>query len=272
MYFHDEVFLLIRRFAESHVDSVTPPPIASVSAGQLEAYCGYYEPRSPRMQAAAFMEILVGGVTVAHDGDTLYSQGFMESRQPLIPVALHLFRRPGQPEATSVFAQTPDGATVFATATSYYERTASWKPHLYRTLVFGAVVTMMSTVAYALFWIPVHIHKRRKDQTDRSPYLAMRVIPLLAVIALFLGITIMIVAKQTMLQLGQRTPANVAFSVSTWLFAGLSVLSLYTSFRSFSRPVTKSARAYAVIVSSACFGMTLYLGYWGLIGLRLWAY
>jgi hypothetical protein len=224
------------------------------------------------MQLAAFAEILAGGITVVYESDTLYSQGFMETRRPLIPVSQRLFRRPGQPEATAVFARASDGRMVFATKGSYYEKTASWKPLVYRTLVFGAVLAMMSTVVYALFWVPMHIYKRLRDHDNRSQYPAMRVVPLLAVISLIAGIAGIVVARQTILQLGQKTPANVAFSLLTWVFAGLSALSLFTSYRSFSKPVTGVARAYAVMVSAACFGMTLYLGYWGLIGLRLWAY
>jgi len=270
--FYDDVFTRVRGYANSYADSVILPPSPPVPTSELETYCGYYESRNPRMQLTAFVEILTGGITVAYEGDTLCTHGFMESQQSLIPVSQQLFRRPGQPEATSVFTQTSDGSMVFATENSYYERTASWKPLLYRTLVFGAIAAMMSTVVYALFWIPIHVYKRLRNRANRSQYLAMRVIPLLAVMTLVLGIAAMVVAKQTILELGQRTPANVAFTVSTWLFAALSALSLFTSYRSFSRPVAGFARAYAAIVSTACFGMTLYLAHWGLIGLRLWAY
>jgi CubicO group peptidase (beta-lactamase class C family) len=270
--FHDDVFVLVRRFAESYVDSAVPPPAAPVPPGQLAMYCGYYEPRSPRMRLTAFVDILVGGVTVVCKDDTLYSQGFMEDPQSLIPVSGQLFRRPEQPEATSVFTHTSDGGMVFATHTSYYERTASWQPYLYRTLVFGAAAAMMSTFVYAVFWIPMHVYKRLRNRADRSQFLAMRVVPLLAVMSLILGVAIMVVSQQSILQLGQRTPANVALTVSTWLFAAWSALSLFTSYRSFSKPVAGFARVYAVIVSAACFGMTLYLAHWGLMGLRLWAY
>jgi hypothetical protein len=100
----------------------------------------------------------------------------------------------------------------------------------------------------------------------------MRLIPLLAVISLLLGLLTFVVAEPSILELGQKTPANIAFFISTLLFTGLSVLSLFTSFRSFFKPVKKLDRIYAVILSSACFGMTVYLAYWSIIGLRLWAY
>jgi CubicO group peptidase (beta-lactamase class C family) len=270
--FYDDVFSHVWRYMNSLVDSVTPPPPASVLAKKLEKYCGYYEPRNPRMQLAGFAEILTGGVTILCQNDMLYSQGFMDTKQPLIAVSLNLFRRPTDPEASRVFFKTPDGRMAFASQRSYYERSAIWKTYVYRTLVFGALIIMMSSIAYALFWVPVHIYKKLMRRDNRSKYLRMRVVPLLDVISIIIGVATVIIADQTVLELGQKTPTNVVFFVSTWLFAGLSVLSLGTSYRSFFRPVKKIARWYAVVLSLACFGMTLYLGSWGLIGIKLWSY
>ncbi len=98
----------------------------------------------------------------------------------------------------------------------------------------------------------------------------MRVVPLLAVLSLVVGMAKM--GDQTMLEFGMLTTLNVVFYVSTLLFAALSIFSLYTTFRSFSKPVKAIARVYAILLSLSCFGMTLYLGYWGVIGLKLWSY
>jgi CubicO group peptidase (beta-lactamase class C family) len=270
--FDDDVFSHVWRYMTSLVDSVVPPPPASILGKNLEKYCGYYEPRSPRIQLAAPFQILSGGITILCQNDTLYSQGFMDTKQPLIPVSRNLFRRPTDPEASRVFFKIPNGRMAFASQGSYYERTSIWKTYVYRILVFGALIIMTSSVVYSLFWIPVHICKRLMRKDNISKYLRMRVVPLLAIISLIIGLTTIVIADQTVLELGQRTPANVLFFILTWLFAGLSVLSLYTSYRSFFRPVKKIARWYAVILSLTCFGMSLYLGFWDLIGLKLWIY
>jgi CubicO group peptidase (beta-lactamase class C family) len=249
VWFYDDVLTHVRNYMNSHVDSTAPASLVSISKGQLEEYCGYYAPRSPRMQLAAFIDILTGGITVSYEHDTLYTQGFMDSKRPLIPVSGNLFRRTSHPEASSVFTRTSDDRTVYATRGSYYERAAGWKTNVYRILVWGALIMMLSSLVYSLFWVPVHIYKMLKRRDNRSKFISMRLIPLLAVLSL-----------------------NMVFFVSTLLFAGLSTLSLYTTYRSFFKPVRTMARVYAVLLSSACFGMTLYLGYWGIIGLRLWAY
>lgn len=269
IFFSSSVFDCVWDYVKSHVDSVSPPS-EPVSCDRLEAYCGYYEPRNPRMQLTGFIETLTGGVTILCENDTLYTQDFMEDKAPLIHVSENLFRRPGDPEATRIFAETPDGDMLYASQGLYYVRTPVWRTYLYRILVFGAVIIMLSSIAYALFWIPVHIYKIIRHKENRCRYISMRLVPLLAVVSLILGTLKM--GDQTIIEFGQMTVLNVIFFLSTLLFAGLSMLSLVTAYRSFRKSVKTTARIYAVLLSAACFGMTLYLGYYGVIGLRLWAY
>lgn len=270
--FYDEIFSAVWDYMDSLVKPTAPPPPVSLSTTQMKNYCGYYEPRNPRIRIMEFGELLSGGVTISCENDTLYSRGFMGTKKPYVPVSENLFRRPEDPEATAVFTETSDGKMVLATRSLYYERTAKLKPIVHRIFVFGAFVIMMSAIVYSLFWIPVHLYKKLRHNENWAKYIRMRLIPLFAVLSLVLGLLAFFIAEPSILELGQKTPANVVFFISTLLFAGLSVLSLFASFRSFFKPVKKLDRIYAVILSSACFGMTLYLYYWGIIGLRLWVY
>ncbi|MDH4156174.1 MAG: beta-lactamase family protein [candidate division Zixibacteria bacterium] len=268
--FHDDMFTCVPNYANSLAHSVAPSPSPPVPADVLETYCGYYEPRSPRLQLMAFADLLTGGLTVSFERDTLYTQGFMEDRTPLIPVSDNLFRLPWHPEASSIFTRSSEGRMVYASMGSYYEKTSVWVVYLHRVLVLAAVLIMLSSIIYSLFGVPAHIYKKLKHKNKRSKYIRMRVIPLLAVLSLILGVVN--IGDQTILELGMVTPLNIIFFVSTLVFAGLSTLSLLTTFRSFFKPVRMSARVYAVLLSLSCFGFTVYLSYWGVIGLRLWAY
>jgi CubicO group peptidase (beta-lactamase class C family) len=269
--FNDALFYRTWRFMNSLADDGISPPAAS-SPQDLEQYCGYYEPRNPRMQLAAFAEILAGGVTIECRQDTLFSRGFMDTERPLIAVAEHLFRRPTDAEASRVFLTTPDGRMAFASPGSYYERTSIWRARAHRIFFFGALMIMFSALVYFTFWLPVHVYKWLKHNENRSNYVRMRVVPLVAVGSLVLGILAIFLADQTILELGKRTPANVVFFFSTLAFAVFSALSIVTTAASYTKPVRRMARYYATVLSAACVGMALYLGTYGLIGLRLWAY
>ena len=194
----------------------------------------------------------------------------MSTKEALIPVSPNKFRRSNEPEASRIFTTTPEGKKVFATLGSYYEKTGSWRPIVSRTLVFSALIVMLSTIIYAFFWFPLHLYKIIRKKDNRSKYLRMRVVPLLAILSLVFGI--FIVANQSVIQLSQMSINNIIFFVSTLLFAGFSVLSLFVSIISFKKPVKMIARIYALILTFSCFGMTVYLIHWGIIGLRLWVY
>lgn len=186
--FYDDVFSLVWDYMISNIDSATRPTPISISTSQLNTYCGYYEPRNPRLQIAGFAEILTGGINIICENDTLYSKGFMNTRRPYIPVSNNLFRRAQDLEATAAFTETPEGRMVLAIQSSYYERTLKWKPIVYRILVFGTFIIMVSAVVYALFWIPVYLYKRLKRKNNLSKYIRMRLIPLFAVLSLVIGI------------------------------------------------------------------------------------
>lgn len=270
--FYDDIFSVVWEYMDSQVKPTTPPEPISLSKKQIISYCGYYQPHNPRMRLSEFGDILSGGVTIFYENYKFYRKFFMGTPQPYIPVSEKLFRRPDDPEATAVFTENSDGKKVLITQSYYYEKASKWKPIIYRILVFGAVIIMMSSIVYSLFWVPVYLYKKIRHKKNRPMYVRMRAIPLLAVLSLFSGLVIFIVSKPSILELGQKNPANMVLFISTLFFAGLSVLSLYTSLKSFFKPVKMLERIYAVILSSACFGMTLYLFYWGVIGLRLWAY
>ncbi len=265
----EEITSLVQSYL---VREIKPPPEQSVQipTSQLEKYCGYYEFRSSRQQLVRFLDILLSGTTISFENGTLYQQDFMSSKEALVPVSPDKFRRLNEPEASSIFTKTSEDNMVFATSNSYYEKTGSWKPFVYRSLFFGALIIMLSSVIYAIFWVPVHLFKKLMKKENRSKYLRIRLTPLLAILSLVFGI--LIVMNQSIMHLSQMSFNNIVFFVSTLLFAGFSVLSIIFSILSFKKPVKMIARIYALVLSFSCLGMTVYLTYWGIIGLRLWAY
>jgi CubicO group peptidase (beta-lactamase class C family) len=265
----EEISRFVQRYLIQDIDPPAKPSI-QVSGDQIEKYSGYYEMLSSRQQLVGFLDILLGGITISFENDTLYQVEFMGSKEALIPVSPSSFRKSDEPEASRIFTLSPEGNRVFATLGDYYEKTGIWKPYAYRALVFSSLVVMVSAILYMFFWVPAHLYKKLKKKGNRSKYVRMRVIPLLAILSLTFGI--FIVSNQPLITIGHKTVHNMIFYVSTLLFAGLSFLSLVFAIISFNKPVKMIASIYAFILSLSCLGMTLYLGYWGIIGLRIWAY
>ncbi len=268
-YKFEEICDVIQEYLIRDIDPPQKPSI-KLSTDQLEKYIGYYEYLSPRQDLLQFINTLMSGISISVENDTLYTKEFLEGKKALIPVSPNTFRRSESPEAGRVFTTTSEGVMVYATKGSYYEKTGIWKIYIYRTLVFGMLIIMISGILYAVFWIPVHLYKKLRRKENRSKYLRMRVIPLLAMISLIIGFYA--VGNQSMTYVGTMTMQNIVFFISTLLFAGLSVLSVIYSLISFKKPVKKTARIYALVLSLSCTGITVYFSYWGIIGLRLWAY
>lgn len=265
-----DVYDIVRNTLFAVADSISPPPAAALSASGLRDLCGRYAPRNPRMQLMGFVDALTGDIEVVYEGDTLFTQGFAADKLPLIHVTETLFRRPWEPEATFAFINDRDGASVLVSRNSYFERVSVWQTSARRWLVFTAVGIMLSSLVYAVIWVPVYVVRRSRGIRLPPGVVTMRTVPLLAVTVLIAGFWP--IGNQTLLDFGLPTLPNILFFVSTLLFAGFSMLSLFTAYKSLAMPVRPVAKVYAIALSLSCVGITLYLAQWGIIGLRLWAY
>jgi hypothetical protein len=247
------------------------PIVTDIPAEQLQKYVGYYELRNSRQQLVAWMDRMLNGTFISMLNDTLYQKDFVGGEKcVLIPVTERMFRSPLEPDASKIFFQTPERHWAYFNGDGYYEKSAAWRPWFYIVIFLLAWIFMLSTIPYAIVWVPIDLYKRITKKENRSKYLRVRVIPLLTVFVLLCGF--IAVSNQSLFDFGQKTFGNIQFFVATLLFATLSIYSLFNAIRSFRKPVKTFARVYALIVSLSCVGMTIFFYYWGIIGLRLWAY
>jgi hypothetical protein len=72
-------------------------------------------------------------------------------------------------------------------------------------------------------------------------------------------------------RMGNLTAWSAAVWVMTLVFAVTSIASLFYSWQSLAEGVRPGVRRFARIVSLALLIATVYLTYWGIIGLRTWA-
>ena len=253
-------------------DSISHSPIVpDIPAEQLRKNVGFYELRNSRQQLVAWVDRMLNGTVISMQNDTLYWRDFLSSdRHVLVPVTVHKFRERLEPGASKIFFKTPEGHQAYFDGENYFEKTPSWTPWFYIVIFLLPWIFMISTIPYATIWVPIDLYKRITKKENRSKYLRMRIIPLLAVLILLYGF--IAVSNQSLLEFGQKSLANIQFFIATLLFAALSLYSLFLAIRSFKKEVNKFARIYAFAVSLSCIGMTIFFSYWGIIGLRLWAY
>jgi len=243
-------------------------PACNIARTQLESYTGHYQRKNNLGELLGWIDLILGDATVSTAEGRLYFQHYLENTSLLIPVTAGLFREPDMPDANTVFFTTQEGSRALVHQNSYYEKTEAWKPWLARWSFFAAVSAMLSSILYALFWIPVSVYKRIAKRDNRPGYLRVRVFPLISVVSLLYGFILFTIQDPT--HIAKLNFVNIQFTVSTLIFAVFSFVSLVIALVSFKRKIRRIASIYALIVSLSCVGMTVFLGYWGIIGLRLY--
>jgi CubicO group peptidase (beta-lactamase class C family) len=249
-----------------------PNPPETAMPSDIGDWVGFYEPAAPRNEKLKFAELLQGGVSIYLRDGKLYRKPIIAGARELIPVGGRLFAAAGEPAATAVFAVGDVGQRVMVSyfmpqlpIPIYLEKTGKLWPVTRLMLIIGALLAMVTSVIFSFVWIPRKVIGRMKG----VKHLPVRAVPLLAV--LMLVAFMLAVGRATPHELAMPDLKTITVCISTIAFAILSVLAVALAIRSFRFQMNRVARIHSMLVSIACLGMTWYMAYWGLIGIRLWA-
>jgi len=246
-------------------------PAAELGPGAAQ-YPGFYSPASPRREKLKFAELLVGGVFVSLRDGTLYRRAMFGGAKKLVPAGTKLFRTEDDPAATMAFTTDRDGEAVLVLIApparpipAYFVRTSPAWPVMRLALITLAILTMASSILFALIWIPRKLFGRMRG----VGHLSVRAVPLLAVVSL-VAFNIPAV-RAAPIDLVRPDFITLSIFLASIAFPILSILGLVLAIRSFRFEMNPAARIHSLLVSAACAGLTWYFAYWGLIGLRVWA-
>jgi hypothetical protein len=167
--------------------------------------------------------------------------------------------------ASAVFCTDQDGAKYGCGSLACFRRTEATWPVTRFYQIMASLFLMLTTLLFAIIWIPRKLLGRMKDVEG----LSLRVTSLLAVLSL----AAVLVAgwDQAPIDIVQVNPRTIAICLGTIAFAIFSVASVVLAMTSFSSRMNRAARIYSILVAVACFGFAWYLAYWGMIPLRTWA-
>jgi CubicO group peptidase (beta-lactamase class C family) len=251
--------------------------IVSLPPEHLRSYEGYYELDTPRRETVRFVEHILGTASVTADdgslvvsvrphplGGALVLPGYSVR---LVPVGRDQFRREASPKSEVVFLhngedwymQVPDRT---------YRRIPAWSAWSRWLLAAATTLPMLSALGYAIFWVPFSVLRRHIDDD-----LALRLIPLAAVLCLLIGSSI--VAHNWIFErvhrLGQLTLWSTSVTALTWLFSILTLLSVWYVWRTRAQHHGHvGVWWHAALVSAANLIALAYLSWWGIIGIRFW--
>lgn len=248
------------------------PPVASLPSSAAD-YAGWYKADSPRSEMFHFVENLTGISRVRfRDGKLLILT--LGGNETFLPVTGLQFRSvpkkdPAEPVASvALLAPNDQGRFIQAGMMGTLKRIPAWLALLEIVLTAYVLLSILSILIYAPFWILGGLIKKRRRPAERG----MRIWPLLAVLSLVAIIVIFILCSNDLIaRLGNLTAWSAAFFLSTIAFAVAAVASAIALRRAPADGVRKGVRRYSTVVTAALLIATAYLLSWGIIGLRTWA-
>jgi CubicO group peptidase (beta-lactamase class C family) len=259
-----EIRGLILRFL-THTLTPPPQPKAVPLDAQIRSATGFYEFASPRRENRRFLDELLGGRWFYLDHGKLYHRGWIPGTgEELIYLGNNLFRGEDALDAQAVFVADEEGGRYVCGDMSCYSRRSALWPVTRLVLIGAALLTMASSIVFALVWIP----RKLLGRMQGVEHFSVRVVPLLAVMTL--AATVWLGFATPPLELTQVNAVTIALCLGSIAFAILSVASLVVASRSIGFEMNRGTRIHSMLVALSCCGLTSYLAYWGAIGVRTW--
>jgi CubicO group peptidase (beta-lactamase class C family) len=246
----------------------THQPAVTLTASELESFAGFYAPRAPRNQAAAFLDEVSGGSKVRVENGSLMVSGLFGKPEKLVAVSKNTFRHENEPEATATFFRDGSGAMVYAATgidgAPYGERESIAWPYLRIAVLCLCAVLLASSLLFAVVWLVMWAIGKLKE----VKHLSVRVVPFLATLVL---VAVVFSMTKIFEDFGAVNLWTVMIYAGTILFALLSLFGLWLAVRVPRDEIRKGVRIHSLLVSLACCVLTAFFASWHLIGLRIWA-
>jgi len=268
----DKISKAIRAYITRDLEKRPLPAVASLAADTGD-YAGWYQPDAPRVEMLHFLERLLGLCHVRVEDGKLSLTSLGGWNQIFVPVTDKEFRHVPKKDAPDPVAslallnENADGRFIQTEATTIKRIPAAMAIGEVLITIF-ILLSILSILLYAPFWILGGMSRRRRRPLERP----LRLFPLIAVLSLLAVVGIFAAAMNDLIaRMGNLTAWSAAVWVMTLVFAVSSIASMFYSWQRLGGSVRPGVRRFARIVSLALLIATVYLTYWGFVGLRTWA-
>jgi len=261
----------IRAYITRNLTWRSVPPAGALPADAAQ-YAGWYINNAPRLEMTHFLLNLLTLSRVGFDGHNLLLTSVGRRNQPFVPVSGEQFRYlpkkdPPEPIATALLIA-PNSEGRFAYLGATMKRIPTSVAYLEMALTVWFVLALAAVLLYAPFWIFGGLSKRRRRPAER----AQRLWPLIAVLSQIGFVLIFMGAgADEIARLGNLTVWSFGIFITTLLFAFASLASAYALWRARKQQIRGFVRWFSIAVTAALLIATVYLAYWGVIGMRTWA-
>jgi hypothetical protein len=258
---------LVRHYV---IRDLTPPALpaaGSIPAELQQRYAGYYEAINPRIQQLYAFQRLGNVTKLSFSGTGLSTSTYGIHREQWVPMSDRLFRRSNQSIATIALLPDADGETLIQFGWGTFKKVSAVRAWGQCGAAALTLVLILSSFLFALIWIP----RKLLGKLRNAGPLSVRTLPMLSSILLVLYFGLFWEALQDPGEAGVPCLLTISILVLSVAFPLTTAASLYFIFRERSAPMNRAVYWHSILVAVAMAVATGYLGYWGLLGLRLWA-
>jgi CubicO group peptidase (beta-lactamase class C family) len=262
--------LIVSYLMRDQPKPMLPSPVP-VAPAVLLSESGYYREENPRNQVMAVADYLLGTAHLVPDGHGgLQLESLFDKPETLVSAGTNLWRRPENPGPDTIAYATAEGEQVldFEAGASGASLVKTSFISAYAPLAFAclALLLMLSSLLLAPVWIVVKLVRR----TVGVSHWSVQLLPLAATVSFVVMLASLVGIEP--IQLGTPNIRTITYCISSVVFAVLSAAAFIQALRAFQWPLQGWLRWYSLTVSSACFGLALFLASWGLIGLMAWRF
>ena len=262
-----EIGKLVRAYVTRGLTKPALPPAGpGPSIDLARAFSGWYEPINPRNEMLHFAERVLGLTRVRVDGAKATMRPVLGPPEVFVATGGRLFRPDNAPIPTLALAADGSEGTLVLVGRTTLRQIPSWLAWSEIVVVTLAAVFAMTSVLFALVWIPRKLFRRMRG----VPHLAVRALPLAAVMTCVVAAGLLLASDDTIRRFGDLTPWSAAFFAATILFPILAVWGLVEAVRRRHAQINRIAWWHSFVTSLLLTCVAAYLAYWGVVGWQTW--
>ncbi|MCD4730490.1 MAG: beta-lactamase family protein [Bacteroidales bacterium] len=241
---------------------------------KFDEITGYYSQANFGISLDRFPNYFLTGQTIYFEKDTLFSQEFKSEKKALIHVKGNSYKRINQGYGSVYFFRNTEGEMMLTiSGKDFYKKDAVWKSVFDRLFLMFSILIIITFLLFTIIWTIKKLILKLRKRVIQKTSLLPRLIPLSAIVSL------MVCLFSLSMWFGDYNNAgNISFtSVFVFIFSILFLLFSLISFWicCFKKRIeikNRFEKVYLIIVSSTLVGLSIFLYYYEIIGLMLWAY
>jgi CubicO group peptidase (beta-lactamase class C family) len=263
----NQIAKLVRHYVIRDLTPPTLPPVAPSPTELRQHYAGYYQDISPRVQWTYGLMRLFGIRSLALTTNGFWTALYGVHRERWVPISERLFRKNDESAATFALLPDAEGGTRIQIGFATYQKVSAFRIWGQAAAIGAILLILFSSIVFALVR---RVLKWFGKSFDTAP-LPVRVLRLLSILFLVIFFGLFLIKRGDVWTLGTCSWVSVGIFLSSIAFPLTAAASLSAVFRARSVAMNRIVYRQSVLVAIAVTAIAVYFGYWGFIGLRLWA-